>query len=1090
MDFATRYRLLNSAQREAVDHIDGPVMVIAGPGTGKTELLSMRTANILQKTDTLPENILCLTFTESGANAMRERLKRIISSDAYKVAIHTFHSFGMEVMNHYGEFFYHGAHFRAADELSCYELLRTILDGLEYSNPLAVKMNGDYTHLGDILTVISELKKSGLTNDELLLVLDANDHVIEMIEPKLAAVFAKKLSKTTIDHLEPLLPEIRASGGEVSLPTITSLSRVLSDSLEHAITYAKDSSSTKPITAWRNKWFKKNEQGDYVLKARDRQTKLRAVSYVYYQYLMRMQEAELYDYDDMILRVVHAIEVFPELRFNLQEKFHYIMVDEFQDTNMAQMRILHNLTNHISHNAQPNILVVGDDDQAIYSFQGAEVSNMTAFLEHYTQTTCITLADNYRSTEMILSHARQVIMQAEERLENTLPQLDKTLTAHRDEADTRVELVELATRSDEYDWLVAAITAQLREGTAPASIAILARRHHEIIALLPYLTEAGIAVNYERRDNVLDLEVIKVVEYVGQTLVALFEKRHQDAESLLPQLLAHPAFGFDALALWRLSLTAQNNHHTWMETMAVTPAFQPLHKWLVATAQTIAYTPLERVLDTIIGSDDAKEDDFISPLFTYFFSKEKLAETPDTYLLYLEALRTIRAQFHDYHPHETPTLQSFLEFIRMHRQLGSTITSLRPANVSGDAIHVMTAHKSKGLEFDTVYIMGAVDTAWGERVRTRSRLIGYPENLPFAPSGDTYDERLRLFFVAMTRARRHLIITYSLVDDSGKATMAARFLASGTWQPQAIPRHTQLEQLAQAAERAWYQPVIAPITSSMKDLLAPWLADYKLSSTHFNTFLDVPRGGPQLFLMQNLLHFPHALQPSAAYGIAIHASLHHAHAHLNTTGTHRPIEDTLHDFETHLRRQHLTEKEFSVYLQKGSEALSVFLENQYDYFTPTQKTELTFANQAVYVGNAHLTGLLDVVDIVDDTITITDYKTGKASRSWNGKTEYEKIKLHKYKQQLMFYYLLIQHSRDYSKYAVRKARLHFIEPLASGEIIALEATFAREDLERLSRLIQAVWQHITTLDLPDISYYPPTYQGILAFENGLLSETF
>ena len=137
MDFTARYKKLNEQQRKAVDTIDGPLLVIAGPGTGKTELLSMRSANILKKTDTLPENILCLTFTESGAHAMRERLASIIGKDAYKVAIHTFHSFGTEVINQHSEFFYHGANFRPADELSSYEIVKKILDELDYNNPLA-----------------------------------------------------------------------------------------------------------------------------------------------------------------------------------------------------------------------------------------------------------------------------------------------------------------------------------------------------------------------------------------------------------------------------------------------------------------------------------------------------------------------------------------------------------------------------------------------------------------------------------------------------------------------------------------------------------------------------------------------------------------------------------------------------------------------------------------------------------------------------------------------------------------------------------------------------------------------------------------
>src|SRR5664279_157099 len=167
MDFNKRYKVLNTAQKQAVDTIEGPVIVIAGPGTGKTELLSMRAANILKTTDVLPENILCLTFTDSGASSMRERMVQIIGKDAYKIAVHTFHSFGAEVMNQNAQFFYHGADFRAADELSSYELLRGIFDELDYNNPLTGKMNGQYTHLQDTLTTISELKKSGLTSDEL-----------------------------------------------------------------------------------------------------------------------------------------------------------------------------------------------------------------------------------------------------------------------------------------------------------------------------------------------------------------------------------------------------------------------------------------------------------------------------------------------------------------------------------------------------------------------------------------------------------------------------------------------------------------------------------------------------------------------------------------------------------------------------------------------------------------------------------------------------------------------------------------------------------------------------------------------------------
>lgn len=1093
MNFRERYEKLNDAQKEAVDTIDGPVMVVAGPGTGKTELLSMRTANILEKTDTLPENILCLTFTESGAAAMRERLFQIIGTDAYKVAIHTFHSFGTEVINQNGEFFYHGANFRAADELSCYEILRKIFDELSYDNPLAGKMNGEYTYLSDTLQVISELKKSGLTSDELLQVIDTNEAFLDRVESQLSSLFAERLLKTTTTKLLPIAAISREHEAAETLPSITSLAHVFAESLYAAIDEVDASNSTKALTAWRNKWLKKDNTGTFIFKDREKNQKLRAVAAVYFQYLSRMQEAELYDFDDMILRVVHAMEVFNDLRFNLQEKYQYIMVDEFQDTNLAQMRILSNLTNREVTNERPNILVVGDDDQAIYSFQGADVSNINSFREHYKNTKLITLKDNYRSGEMILRRARSVITIGEDRLENRIPELSKALTAHK--IGGTVKLEELPTKAHEHAWLAKNIVEQIESGVPAASIAVLARRHYELMALLPYLIEKGIAINYERRDNILDLEVIQAIELVARILVALFEGKHKDADSLLPELLTHPAFAIPPADIWHLSLKASSGHLLWMEVLSMTPEFTELHEWLISSSQKIKHTPLERMIDSIIGvppEDRLGEvmtttSSFVSPFYQYFFAKERLNDVPDSYLTCLEALRTIRTKLREYQPGEEPKLQTFLEFIRMHRELGSSITSIRPAlDATENAVTLMTAHKSKGLEYEHIYIMDAVDSMWGERVRTRSRLIGYPENLPLTPAGDTFDERLRLFFVAMTRAKSQLVITYSKEDDNGKELLRASFLSQEPWQAHLPAVSSKVVDLTHAAEKLWYAPLVQPLSQDMRTLLLPTLETYKLSSTHLNNFLDVSRGGPQAFLMQNLLHFPASVSPSAGFGLAIHATLQRAHAHLAATGRQRPLEDILHDYEENLRNQHLDDDNFQALLQKGTDTLTAFLEATYDTFTKTQRAELSFAGQNVYLGQAHLTGTLDLVDIVDDTITITDYKTGKAALSWAGKTDYEKIKLHRYKQQLMFYNLLILNSRSYRNLKIKKAAVQFVEPTKSGEIVRLEAQFSPEDLQQFTRLIQAVWQHIIALNLPDVSSYDPTYKGLLAFEADLL----
>jgi DNA helicase-2/ATP-dependent DNA helicase PcrA len=1097
--YAKRYAQLNHAQREAVDTINGPLLVIAGPGTGKTELLSMRAANILQKTDTLPQNILCLTFTDSGANAMRERLADIIGPDAYKVAIHTFHSFGSEIINQHGEYFYHGAAFQPADELTGHEILRGIFDELDYTSPLAGKMNGDYTHLRDTMTVISELKRSGLASDELLAVVSANDSVLDAVEPELTQLFANRPSTTMLAQLVPLATKVaQLPDHRDTAPSYTPLQHTLSLSMAHAFDQAVADNTTKPITAWRDAWLEKNEQGDYVFKDRKRHAKLRAASHIYYTYLTRMEQAGLYDFDDMILSVIHGLETQPDLAFNLQEKYQYIMVDEFQDTNLAQLRVLFDLTSSPVHEGKPNIMAVGDDDQAIYSFQGAEVNNIHRFRDQYPAMQLIVLTDNYRSAKPILRHSREVITQGQQRLETTMSALglSKELTAHASPNPVTVELHELSTAVDEYAWVADDIAARLAQGQQPCTIVVLARRHSELIGLLPYLHAHAITANYERRDNVLDNDIVRTVELIAHVAVHLQAGEVDIVDSLLPELLAHPAFAINPEAVWRLSLTSYRNRLTWLEIMATTPEFVPLQTWLVQLASSVPHMPLEQILDVIIGAphevSGADVVPFVSPLYHHYFGNHQLAADTERYIATLEALRTIRSHVREYRPGQVLHLADFIQYLDMYRQMDIGLTSVRRSSeLIKQSIHLMTAHKSKGLEFDTVYIVGVHDSAWGERVRSRSRLISYPENLPLAPAGNTYEERLRLFYVAMTRAKRQLFISYPTVDDRGTLLLPASFLigtslVATVHQPPVTP-HEQLAHVRTAWQEHYTSKQLSP---PLRDLLAPLLETYKLSATHLNNFIDLSRGGPGTFLLNNLLRFPQAKSANAAYGTAIHTTLQRAHAHLSATGRRKPIEDVLGDFVKEMANQHLDSSETELFIQKGQDSLSAFLSQHYDSFTPAQRTELGFGNQSVVCGGARLTGSLDLVEIVDQTISVTDYKTGKPSTSWKGSSDYEKIKLHKYKQQLMFYQLLIKNSRDYSKYTYENGILQFVEPDAHGTIHHLNIVASDEELEEFQKLIQAVWHCIQTLTIPDTSQFSANYTGVLAFEHYLVDNYY
>lgn len=1088
MSFQERYSQLNDAQKQAVDTIDGPVMVVAGPGTGKTELLSVRVANILQKTDTLPENILCLTFTESGQAAMRERLVGIIGKDAYKVAIHTFHSFGSEIMSHNREYFYRNALFEPADDLKQYEVLRGIFEELDFSNPLSSMMNGEYTHLSDARKVISELKRSSaLTSDELLAVLEQNESSLDVIERALVPILSDRVGKTTADKLREALELVTQHADTVeSLHEVTPLARIIRDSLEAMLEDTISVHPTKPISAWKSSWFERNDQKELVFKNRKRLTKLKALSYVYYEYLNRMEKLGLFDYDDMIMQVVHAVEVNDDLKFNLQEKYLYIMVDEFQDTNLAQLRILHSLTDSPVNEGNPNILVVGDDDQAVYGFQGADISNILSFSDTYPSRRLIVLTNNYRSGATILETSRVVITQGSDRLEERIPELDKRLVAQKTD-NGLVSVAKAPSIDSERFDIVRSIEQQIQQGIDPSSIAVLSRRHADIQSLLPFFRHANINVRYEREESVLDSPPIVALEQVARVILSIAEGNHAQVEVLLPQLLAHPAWKLAPKDIWRLSLDAYTNRQNWMEVMASTPQFTTIHEWLITRAKEAETEALEPMIDRLIGRSEDETAE--SPYFSYFFSTEALEQNPQAYIECLGALRAIRARLREYQPGTTLSLKAFIDFIELHRRLDIGITTNRYSLASDvPAVQLLTAHKSKGLEFDTVYVFNSVDSVWGQGARSVSRSISYPENLPLAPTGNTADERLRLFYVAMTRAKQSLIISYAETNDSDKQTLPADFLLPVEAPRLEVGEQTHSENV-ELAELAWYAPFTTP-TEDLKTLLAPQIEKFKLSATSLNSFLDVSRGGPQHFLLNNLLHFPKTKPAPASYGTAVHWTLQQAHTHLSATGEPKPLEDSLHDFEVALTKERLAPKDFQQYLQQGSNDLPVFLTSGVLPMTPSQKAEVSFGYQDVRVGDACLTGSLDMIDTnkEEKTMTVTDYKTGHPSLSWDKGDDHTKLKLHKYRQQLIFYKILVENSAEYHNYTVTHGQLAFIEPTRGGESILLSLDLTDQDIERTKKLIQAVWKRIATLDLPDTSNYSPDLKGVLAFEQDLIDE--
>ncbi len=1081
-EFEAEYKKLNTAQKSAVDCIYGPVMVVAGPGTGKTQLLSMRVANILRSTDVLPRNILCLTFTESAAMAMRERLLDLIGIDAHKVAIHTFHSFGVEVINQHPQYFYNGAQFAPSDEILQIEILRDILQRLPHDNPLTSTMNDAFVYLGSIIGAIGNLKKAGLEAPELRTVLDDNQSAIQQIEPLLQDAFhVTRFSKSDIPGVREALEKMPESSSPDLPEPFQPLSEIIRSSLEEAVDEAEATGSTKPITAWKSVWLHKNEDNQYVFKDRSHNDRLYALADVYERYQAELRRRQRYDFSDMVLHVLHALESYPDLRHELQEQYQFLLVDEFQDTNDAQLRILYALNDNPVHEGNPDVMVVGDDDQAIYKFQGAEVSNILHFRDTYPESQVITLRHNYRSRQEILDEARTVITQGETRLETTLSDVDKTVEAADPPEDGQIMYTQLETPVHEYTWVAREIRRLLDSGVPAREIAIIGRQHAYLEQLMPHMRAASIPVVYERRQNVLEEYHISQLIDMAYATHYIAEGDHDAANEYVSRVLSFPFWEVDPVDIWHISTRAYQQRKYWLDVMLQSddPYIAKIARFLLECARRATSEPLEYVLDRLIGS--RKGADFRSPYREYHFSNQRFADNRGEYMAFLSALRLLREKLQEYRRREVIYVRDFVEFVELHRENNMPIVDETPFVSSEDAVHVLTAHKAKGKEYDTVFIINAQESIWaGEGGR---KLLTFPGNMPITPAGDHLDDQLRLFFVAMTRAKSNVYITGHVRDNAGKTSLLVPFLDHDGFE------YTDLdsEEVEYGLERSWqsYHPL--PRESDAQAVLKPILDAYQLNVTHLLKFLDVAWNGPHTFLLESLLHFPQAQTASAAYGSAIHATLRETYRSVKD-GQPMDLDRVLALFGDVLAEQRMRDHEYEAYLRQGHQELSRYLQERYHAFDPAHLIETDFKKQGVTIHDARLSGAIDKMVLNQDkTCHVYDFKTGKPLTGWNKNSGNDALKAWRYKTQLIFYKLLVENSRSWSDYSVDCGVLEFIRPY-KDRVITLEYAMDETDVERVALLIRAVWQRIQNLDFPDVSTYSRDISGVQQFEDDLLSE--
>ncbi len=1108
-EFERAYKALNPEQRRAVDTIDGPVMVVAGPGTGKTQVLSLRVGNILKKTDVAPGNILCLTFTDAAAVNMRERLAELIGSAGYRVAVHTFHSFAREIISAYPEYFYNGADFIAADDLAQLDILESIFDALTRNDPLSSRHEEEYTYLKDARRAIGLLKQAGITPEAFANIIEENAKALGAINPLLNGTFEERLGKGSHERIAKLVDELSRIGGHAQMVAI---------SLGRALKAAHESERLSPLSAWKEKWTRKTEDGTRVHKDTLSLDRMRSLAKIYGAYRASMWKEKLYDFDDMLLDVLVVLEANSTLLSSLEERYQYILVDEFQDTNDAQLKLVRLLGSAPVNEGKPNVMIVGDDDQAIYRFQGAEISNILDFPISYASHELVILTKNYRSTQEILDLAREVIEKSEERLATVLPSLEKKLSAERKELAGHIRHAVLSTRSHEHAYIAREIERLIKEGRDPSTIAVITRRHKELEDIARVLVAANVPIIYERKQNVFEEPHINLLLDMARFIASVIRRGDRESDEYLPHILSAPVWGLSREDVWRVSVAAsRRDDHTWLGAMLDdnNPKVVSLAKWLMELGTRAPHEPLERMLDEMIGTegvllpvegDDVHEEsatlqpkegkkrraqNFRSPIREYYFGEDARKRAEARYLMFLSSLKVFVGALREYKHGSLLTVADLVEFADMHERNDLPLADTTPFASARKAVNLMTAHKAKGLEFDTVFVASCQEEVWSPR--------GYPNKLPFPMNlpierEEGGDDRLRIFYVALTRARRELFVTAYRQDDAGKTSMKVSFIAPEQ-ETGPLARHMKEEsveirerELVCGLEILPTYPEFFPIVPGERAILLELLKDYRMSVTHLNNFLNVAGGGPAAFLEQNLLRFPQAMRPSSAYGDAMHKAIELYFREWKRTKKVPKMNDLLVYFREWMERERVTESERSHFLHAGEEALAVWYKGSGKHISGSLRSETDFRNQGVVIGDVPVTGKIDKMIIDDDarTIHVTDFKTGKAKSSWEGKSVDEKILMHGYKRQLIFYKLLVEHSRDFEKYRVEKGTLEFLEPV-DEKIKTLDLDITDDDTKRLSTLIKAVHGRIMDLDFPEIKGYSKDIDGIKEFEEFILS---
>lgn len=1035
VDFDGAYAKLNAEQKEAVDTIQGPIFVVAGPGTGKTQVLALRIANILKLTDTPPEAILALTFTETGAREMRQRISRLIgSTTAWKIRIHTFHGFAQSLVTRFPDQFPRIIGADIATDAERAEILEKAILEAGAKAKLLRPFGDQFWYHYEITKAISTMKRENVAVDALA------ERVAE--------------SEKEFDAIPGKIHEKGKYEGKM--------------------------------------------KGEFETLQR-KITKTRELLTIYELYQKGLEAAKRYDFEDVILEVVHALQENENFKREVQEGVHYVLADEHQDANKSQNAFLELLTDYDDH---PNLFIVGDEKQAIYRFQGADLDNVHYFRERFTGTKVIVLTQNYRSTQTILDSALTLIEASPDDRLSRLP-----LAANSDVKERPVTIAVAQTSEAEADFLAEKIRDLMSAGVPADSIAILVRRNRDTAWLEDALAKRGVPLSGsgDERNALTD-------PYV-QALRKLLEAVHEQRDERLISVLTLPGFKLSPADIWRITQHARISRMPIIDIFRKTEFLEAAGVLEVDRAQAMVNTldGLGKLAATerpaVVAEEAFKKSGLLHMLLERTSIDGAYASNTGTREKHFGAMRAFFSLLEELSSHEHDALlPRALELLTLYEERGIPLKGQEDESMSVGCVKIMTAHKAKGREFAHVFVPRLTESAWS--TRNRAEHFYLPDILSGAT--ELEDER-RLLYVAMTRAKEHLTISYSLTRDDGKETapsslledidsvVAARLIEKVVIEEK--PESNELEFLpsggrvtgesgadgnmvggstkgntrgaslraSDTSETLIAQPSADDLTTLRNAFIAQGL-----SPTALNNFLECP----SKYFYTNLLRLPQPENKSMLYGTAIHAAFK-AYADRRERGDDVPGDYLVTEFNRVISKTALSARDIEDSKEKAKRALTAWWQaNQVSWPSKTEtelpvEAEFTIPKAATFgeTGGTTFTirGNLDRLDpLPGGTVRVIDYKTGKPKSrnellgaTASAEKEGTEARGRNYYRQLQFYKLLL--ARTDKPREMSEGIIEFVEPDDKGQMRSETFMITDDEVKELEATIAKTAESIMTL---------------------------